>query len=176
MVVSLAAVWLRSMLEHAVRARVESATVRHGVVAGSDWYTSASGRYGDWTDSILTSVMGCDSRPRGTGEHPMKSTPWTRTHRGVLAVLAILSVAGTWLAPALAAAAAEPVTVDPDGTVRQATIVDQARLGSDPFYRAAAESARRAFFNPLCRPLHLPAEKYAIWKDLVVDFSPKDIL
>jgi outer membrane biosynthesis protein TonB len=68
------------------------------------------------------------------------------------------------------------VVVDQDGTVRQATIVDQARLGRDPFFRAAAESARRAFFNPLCRPLHLPAEKYAIWKDLVVDFSPKDIL
>jgi len=68
------------------------------------------------------------------------------------------------------------VAVDPDGTVRQASIVDQARLASDPFFRAAAESARRAFFNPLCRPLHLPAEKYAIWKDLVVDFSPKDIL
>ena len=68
------------------------------------------------------------------------------------------------------------VIVDPDGTVRQATIVDQGRLGSDPSYRAAAESARRAFFNPQCRPLHLPAEKYAIWKDLVVDFSPKDIL
>jgi outer membrane biosynthesis protein TonB len=67
------------------------------------------------------------------------------------------------------------VAVDPDGTVRQATIVDQGRLG-DPFFRAAAESARRAFFNPLCRPLHLPAEKYAIWKDLVVDFSLKDIL
>jgi len=67
------------------------------------------------------------------------------------------------------------VAVDPDGTVRQATIVDQGRLG-DPFYRAAAESARRAFFNPLCRPLHLPPEKYAVWKDLVVDFSPKDIL
>src|SRR6516225_8271596 len=68
------------------------------------------------------------------------------------------------------------VAVDPDGTVRQATIVDQVRLGSDPFFRAAAESARRAFFNPLCKPLHLPPEKYAIWKDLVVDFSPKDIL
>jgi outer membrane biosynthesis protein TonB len=67
------------------------------------------------------------------------------------------------------------VAVDPDGTVRQATIVDQGRL-ADPSYRAAAESARRAFFNPLCRPLHLPAEKYAIWKDLVVDFSPRDIL
>jgi outer membrane biosynthesis protein TonB len=68
------------------------------------------------------------------------------------------------------------VAVDPDGTVRQATIVDQTRLGGDPFFRAAAESARRAFFNPLCRPLRLPPDKYAIWKDLVVDFSPKDIL
>ena len=67
------------------------------------------------------------------------------------------------------------VVVDPDGTVRQATIVDQGHL-SDPFFRAAAESARRAFFNPLCRPLRLPSDKYAIWKDLVVDFSPKDIL
>jgi outer membrane biosynthesis protein TonB len=67
------------------------------------------------------------------------------------------------------------VVVDRDGTVQQATIVDQGRLG-DPFFRAAAESAKRAFFNPQCRPLHLPVEKYAIWKDLVVDFSPKDIL
>ena len=67
------------------------------------------------------------------------------------------------------------VAVDPDGTVRQATIVDQGRLG-DSYFRAAAESARRAFFNPQCRPLHLPPEKYAIWKDLVVDFSPRDIL
>ena len=68
------------------------------------------------------------------------------------------------------------VVVEPDGNVRQATIVDQGRVASDPFFRAAAESARRAFFNPLCRPLHLPPNKYAIWKDLVVDFSPKDIL
>jgi outer membrane biosynthesis protein TonB len=89
-------------------------------------------------------------------------------------------IAGCWNVPAGARDAKDlvveiRVVVDPDGTVRQATIVDQGRLG-DPFYRAAAESARRAFFNPLCRPLHLPAEKYAIWKDLVVDFSPKDIL
>jgi outer membrane biosynthesis protein TonB len=68
------------------------------------------------------------------------------------------------------------VVVDRDGTVQQATIVDHGRLGSDPFFRAAAESARRAFFNPQCRPLHLPPEKYVIWKDLVVDFSPKDVL
>jgi outer membrane biosynthesis protein TonB len=68
------------------------------------------------------------------------------------------------------------VEVNPDGMVRQAMIVDQARANSDPFFRAAAESARRAFFNPDCRPLRLPPDKYAIWKDLVVDFSPKDLL
>jgi outer membrane biosynthesis protein TonB len=67
------------------------------------------------------------------------------------------------------------VSVLPDGTVQQATIVDQGRL-SDPSYRAAAESARRAFFNPACRPLRLPPDKYEIWKDMVVDFSPKDVL
>ena len=66
-------------------------------------------------------------------------------------------------------------SVKPDGTVRQATIVDQGRM-SDPLYRAAAESARRTFFNPQCTPLRLPADKYEIWKDLVVDFNPKDIL
>lgn len=68
------------------------------------------------------------------------------------------------------------VAVNPDGTVQKATIVDQGRLASDPFYRAAAESARRAFFNPQCRPLRLPPDKYSVWKDLVVDFSPKDVL
>src|SRR5271165_6057741 len=68
------------------------------------------------------------------------------------------------------------VAVMPDGNVQQATIVDQARAGADPFFRAAAESSRRAFFNPLCRPLRLPAEKYELWKDMTVAFSPKDLL
>jgi outer membrane biosynthesis protein TonB len=68
------------------------------------------------------------------------------------------------------------VVVDPDGNVTQATIVDQARGAGDPFFRAAAESARRAFFNPECRPLRLPPDKYDIWRDMVVDFSPRDLL
>ena len=67
------------------------------------------------------------------------------------------------------------VQLNQDGTVRQAQVVDQGRMG-DPLYRAAAESARRAFYNPQCTPLKLPPEKYGIWKDLVVDFNPKDIL
>ena len=64
--------------------------------------------------------------------------------------------------------------VQPDGTVTRADIVDASRM-SDPLYRAAAESARRTFFNPQCTPLKLPPDKYATWKDLVVDFSPKDL-
>jgi len=67
------------------------------------------------------------------------------------------------------------VTVGSDGIARQAVIVDQGRLG-DPIFRAAAESARRTFFNPECTPLRVPAGKYELWKDLVVDFSPKDLL
>ena len=67
------------------------------------------------------------------------------------------------------------VQVAADGTARQATIVDQGRMG-DPLYRAAAESARRTFFHPQCTPLRVPQGKYEVWKDLVVDFSPKDIL
>jgi hypothetical protein len=66
-------------------------------------------------------------------------------------------------------------SVNPDGTVRQATIVDQGRM-SDPLIRAAAESARRTFFNPECTPLKLPSDKYEIWKDLVVNFDPRDLL
>ena len=65
--------------------------------------------------------------------------------------------------------------VNSDGTVTRADIVDTGRAASDPLFRAAAESARRAFFNPLCTPLKLPPDKYATWKDLVVDFSTKDI-
>jgi outer membrane biosynthesis protein TonB len=67
------------------------------------------------------------------------------------------------------------VAVSPDGNVEAATIVDQGRAAGDPFFRAAAESARRAFFNPLCRPLRLPPDKYQIWRDMVVDFSPRDL-
>jgi hypothetical protein len=64
------------------------------------------------------------------------------------------------------------VSMGPDGRARQAVIVDQGRLG-DPIFRAAAESARLAFFHPDCYPLRiLPAGKYELWKDLVVNFEP----
>ena len=66
-------------------------------------------------------------------------------------------------------------SVNPDGTVRTASIIDQGRM-SDPLIRAAAESARRTFFNPQCTPLKLPSDKYEVWKDLDVTFDPRDLL
>jgi hypothetical protein len=66
-------------------------------------------------------------------------------------------------------------SVNQDGTVRNASIVDQGRM-SDPLIRAAAESARRTFFNPQCTPLKLPSDKYEVWKDLDVTFDPRDLL
>ncbi len=66
------------------------------------------------------------------------------------------------------------VVMNPDGTVREATVVDQARLQSDGFFRAAAESARRAIY--LCQPLRLPPEKYSLWQDMTLSFNPSQIL
>jgi outer membrane biosynthesis protein TonB len=68
------------------------------------------------------------------------------------------------------------VEMNPDGTIRTARIVDQARLYSDAFYRAAAESAMRAVLNPQCSPLRLPREKYDTWKTFTLSFNPKDML
>jgi outer membrane biosynthesis protein TonB len=63
---------------------------------------------------------------------------------------------------------------NPDGTVREATIVDQARENTDTFYRAAAESARRAVFT--CQPLKLPPEKYSDWQEITFSFDPSQML
>lgn len=66
-------------------------------------------------------------------------------------------------------------SMNPDGTVRTARILDSARMGSDPFYRTMAESALRAVLNPACQPFKLPPEKYARWKDLKLNFDPKEM-
>ena len=66
--------------------------------------------------------------------------------------------------------------VNPDGTVRQAAIVDTGRYGSDAFFRAAADSAKRAVLNPQCSPLHVPPDKYEAWRNLDLFFNPKDLL
>jgi outer membrane biosynthesis protein TonB len=68
------------------------------------------------------------------------------------------------------------IDVGADGSVLNARIVDQGRYGSDPFFRAAAESARRAALNPRCAKLHVPLDKYDQWKSINLFFDPKDML
>jgi hypothetical protein len=85
-----------------------------------------------------------------------------------------------WNVPAGAKNAAElvvPVHVRlaEDGSVLSAEAVDTARMNTDPFYRAAAESAVRAV--RICSPLqNLPANKYQVWKDMTLVFNPKDMV
>jgi hypothetical protein len=66
--------------------------------------------------------------------------------------------------------------VDQGGTVQQAAIVDTGRYATDPFFRAAADSAKRALLNPQCSPLHVPSDKYEAWHNLDLFFNPKDLL
>jgi hypothetical protein len=68
------------------------------------------------------------------------------------------------------------IDVGPDRMVRHAEIVDKSRMSRDPFFRAAAESALRAFGNPICSPLALPEGKYEQWKRITFTFDPRDML
>ncbi len=68
------------------------------------------------------------------------------------------------------------VEVNPDGTVSSVRLENTARYNSDPFFRAAADSAVRAIKNPQCSPLKLPPDKYEQWKTMTLTFNPKDLL
>ena len=66
------------------------------------------------------------------------------------------------------------VMLEPDGTVTKAEIVETLRYNTDSFYRAAADSARRAVL--LASPLKAPPTKYDQWKDFTFRFNPKDMV
>lgn len=68
------------------------------------------------------------------------------------------------------------IEVSPDRTVQSAKVVDQVRMATDSFFRAAAESALRALRHPLCSPLALPPDKYDQWKTIRFNFDPRDVL
>lgn len=67
------------------------------------------------------------------------------------------------------------IDVNPDRTVQHAEVVDQSRMASDSFFRAAAEAALRALRDPRCTPLALPPDKYDQWKRIDFTFDPRDI-
>jgi len=66
------------------------------------------------------------------------------------------------------------VAMNSDGTVRTASLLNQAQL-DDPVFRAAADAAYRALKNPACQPLKLPRDKYDQWQTFTITFDPKDV-
>jgi outer membrane biosynthesis protein TonB len=58
-----------------------------------------------------------------------------------------------------------------DGTVSGTPSVENS--GSNPFFRAAADSARRAILR--CQPYTMPVEKYDVWDEVVVNFDPREM-
>jgi hypothetical protein len=48
-----------------------------------------------------------------------------------------------------------------------------ANRGSSPFFQAAADSAVRAVYQ--CQPYSLPSEKYALWRDMILNFDPSEM-
>jgi hypothetical protein len=66
------------------------------------------------------------------------------------------------------------VVVGPDRTVRRIEYQDAARMERDPTFRAVAESAYRAVERS--SPLQLPPDKYSLWRDLMLNFNPRDLI
>lgn len=66
------------------------------------------------------------------------------------------------------------VRLRPDGTLMSPPeFQNVAGLANSPYYRAAAESARRAILE--CQPFQLPQEDYELWQDLVLNFDPREM-
>lgn len=61
------------------------------------------------------------------------------------------------------------IFLNPDGSVARAPQLTAD--SSDPFQRAAAESAKRAIY--VCAPYKLPADRYAEWHEFTVTFDPR---
>jgi hypothetical protein len=90
-------------------------------------------------------------------------------------------IAQCWSLPAGAKDAQDLIievraVVGADRIVSSASIVNSGRAASDPFFRAAAESALRAVLNPRCQPLRLPPDRYEQWKVITFEFNPKEAL
>lgn len=142
--------------------------------------------------SLLKNLVGEEETPKPTPKTPAVDAPLDPTKdSGVASVISdnlTLSQADAlryqlsqcWSVP-VGAMDAENLTVEilatvgPDRVVRTTDIVDKARYNRDPFFRTAAESARRALLNPRCSPLALPEDKYDLWKTMRIRFNPQEM-
>ncbi|MDA1097622.1 MAG: hypothetical protein O2967_01450 [Proteobacteria bacterium] len=67
------------------------------------------------------------------------------------------------------------IFLNTDGSLSKAPEIVGSNQSGDPFYRTAAESARRAVLK--CQPLrNLPAEKYSNWREITLTFNPREML
>jgi len=66
----------------------------------------------------------------------------------------------------------------PDGTIIRSEVLDHARMNKpgQSFYKVLAESALRALKNPRCIPLKVPTSGYDRWKDLLLNFDPRQMM
>lgn len=66
------------------------------------------------------------------------------------------------------------VQLSSDGNViGNPTVQERTRYDSDGYYRSAADAAVRAVLR--CAPLQLPPQDYDIWRDLVLNFDPREM-
>lgn len=142
-------------------------------------------------DSVLKNLAKIQPQPEKSDQPPQKNAPPAKPQASALAQLADKlsageedalrhQIQGCWNVPVGARDAQNlvielDVQVNPDRTVRAVRVVDQGRMASDSFFRAAADSAVRALRNPACNPLALPPDKYAQWQQLTLRFNPKDL-
>ena len=68
------------------------------------------------------------------------------------------------------------VRFNKEGNVLDARILDINRMKRDRYFRTAAESALRAVLNPRCRNAPLPIDKYDKWKNITLNFDPKNVI
>jgi len=62
--------------------------------------------------------------------------------------------------------------LNPDGTLAgQPELVS---ASTSPVFHAAADSAVRAVWQ--CQPYSLPATKYALWRDMILNFDPREMI
>jgi outer membrane biosynthesis protein TonB len=62
----------------------------------------------------------------------------------------------------------------PDGALAEPpAIVEQGRM-AEPYFRAASEAAVRAINR--CQPYELPTDHYDIWKDVRLNFDPREMV
>jgi hypothetical protein len=67
------------------------------------------------------------------------------------------------------------VEMNADGTPRSAVIQNAGQTQANPYFQAAADSARRAVLNPRCHPFKLPPEKFEHWRTMTLIFNPKEV-